>query len=229
MQRILKTASGQMLFDPDRIEPPRVEYFDPDWWQSEAGITARYEGRGQAVAVDGALGPAVLKSYHRGGFARRISHSRYLYLGARRTRGFHEWLIMHALWRAGLPVAEPLAAYFQTSGLSYRAALISRQIEHAQTLAERARNRALDHDGWQRIGRLLGAFAAFGLHHPDLNARNILIDAGEKLWWIDFDRARITSKPVDPMAMHQRLLRSLNKLELPHDADAIASGIRQAD
>ena len=226
MQRILKTAAGQMLFDPDRIESPRVEYFDPDWWQSQDQITARFKGRGQAVAVDGVLGPAVLKIYHRGGFARRISRSRYLYLGAPRTRAFQEWRVTQTLWQAGLPVAEPLAAFFQRSGLSYRAALISRQIEHAQTLADWARDQVLGHDGWQRIGRLLGAFAAFGLHHPDLNARNILIDTDEKLWWIDFDRARITSEPANPGVMHRRLLRSLNKLEIQHDADAIASGIR---
>ena len=229
MQRILKTAAGQMLFDPDRVEPPSVEYFDPDWWQSQNQITARFKGRGQAVAIDGMLGPVVLKIYHRGGFARRVSLSRYLYLGAQRTRGFHEWLITQKLWQAGLPVAEPLTAYFQRSGLSYRAALISRQIERTQTLADHARSLELDHDGWQRIGRLLGRFAAFGLHHPDLNARNILIDANEELWWIDFDRARITGKPANPSAMHQRLLRSLNKLEIRHDADAIASGLAQAD
>ena len=226
MQRILKTADGQMLFDPDRIESPRVEYFDPDWWQSQDQITARFKGRGQAVAVDGVLGPAVLKIYHRGGFARRISRSSYLYSGAARTRSFQEWIITQELWQAGLPVAEPLAAFFQRSGLSYRAALISRQIEHAQTLADWARDRTLGHDGWEQVGCLLGAFAAFGLHHPDLNARNILIDSDDKLWWIDFDRACIASKPANPGVMHRRLLRSLNKLEIQHDADAIASGIR---
>ena len=214
-----------MLFDPDRIEPPKPDYFDSDWWQSR--ITARFQGRGQAIAVDSPFGPAVLKQYFRGGLARRFSQGRYFYLGAMRTRSFQEWRITKRLWQADLPVPEPLAAFFQRSGLSYRAALISRQIEHAQTLAERADQMSKEH--WHLIGKSLARFAAFGLHHPDLNARNILIDTNDKLWWIDFDRARITANSVDANAMHQRLLRSLNKLGISYNADALTFGLRQVD
>ncbi len=53
----------------------------------------------------------------------------------------------------------------------------------------------------------------FEVWHADLNAYNILLDANDKVWLIDFDRAR--QGPVSPaqaLGNVQRLRRSLLKV-----------------
>ena len=54
-----------------------------------------------------------------------------------------------------------------------------------------------------------------GVHHADLNANNIVFDAQETVYVLDFDRGRIRDVAGGWInAVLQRLLRSLNKLHL---------------
>ena len=72
---------------------------------------------------------------------------------------------------------------------------------------------------WEETGRLVRRFHRAGLDHADLNAHNILFDAGGKGWLIDFDRGRLripeTRWRRDNLA---RLRRSLLKLRGARDA-----------
>src|SRR6056297_1192331 len=76
-------------------------------------------------------------------------------------------------------------------------------------------------DDWRNVGEMLGKFAAAGLRHPDLNANNILMDAGGKFWLLDFDRAWIADNAFDPGPMIGRLQRSMRKLGIAHDEAAL--------
>jgi len=68
-------------------------------------------------------------------------------------------------------------------------------------------------------GKLLDSLARAGAHHPDLNARNVLITwegpEGAHAYVLDVDRIRF-HLPGDPMVAQanlERLERSLNKLQ----------------
>jgi 3-deoxy-D-manno-octulosonic acid kinase len=71
---------------------------------------------------------------------------------------------------------------------------------------------ALGDDDWRKLGRLLRRFHDAGLDHADLNAHNILRDAGSGFWLIDFDQGRLRSQGGWREGNLRRLLRSLRKL-----------------
>jgi len=223
MERILRFGRVSVLYDPERLETPEPNWFDPGWWASRDGIQARFGGRGEALAVADPLPPAVLRPYRRGGLVRRLTRGRYLYTGLDRSRPWREWRITRELWMAGLPVPQPLAAALRRHGPTYSAALLTARIANAAPLS--AGTRTLDPDAWRALGRSLTDFASAGLKHPDLNAANILRDAAGRYWLIDFDRATIHDRALPTEPMLQRLLRSFHKLELAVDEAALREGV----
>lgn len=66
---------------------------------------------------------------------------------------------------------------------------------------------------WEATGQLIARFHRAGLDHADLNAHNILFDAGGHGWLIDFDRGvlRIPATRWRERNL-KRLHRSLLKL-----------------
>jgi 3-deoxy-D-manno-octulosonic acid kinase len=76
-------------------------------------------------------------------------------------------------------------------------------------MAERAEDDAF----WARIGAGIRRFHDHGVIHADLNARNILVDAADTVFLIDFDRARrIPGASAQFAANLERLRRSFDKL-----------------
>ncbi|MDX1624894.1 MAG: 3-deoxy-D-manno-octulosonic acid kinase [Wenzhouxiangellaceae bacterium] len=223
MTRILRTNGTAILHDPALLPGVEPDWFDPQWWARRGRVADELGGRARAVAVRlDDDGQAVLRRYHRGGWMRRFVRDRYAYTGLERTRSFREWRLMRALREARLPVPEPLAAYCQVSGPVYRAALLTRRVDHAADLADRAAQ--LGAEDWERLGSTIRRFADAGLRHPDLNAGNLLFDESGRFWMLDFDRARLLDEPAPAAAMITRLRRSLVKLGLPHDAEALERG-----
>lgn len=223
MDCILRFGPLAVLHDPERLTAPEPGWFDPGWWQARDAIRARYRGRGEALAVDGPTGPAVLRRYLRGGMVRHFNRSRYLYTGLERTRPWREWQLTRELWLAGLPVPQPLAAAVERRGPVYRGALLTARIENARTLNQAATE--LGTADWRRLGTVLAGFAEAGLFHRDLNAGNVLVDDRGTFWLIDFDRATLDDQPGPKSAMLKRLLRSLNKLGCRHDEAALRRGM----
>jgi 3-deoxy-D-manno-octulosonic acid kinase len=98
-------------------------------------------------------------------------------------------------------------------GLRYRADLLTRRIEGAQTLADRLAQASLGPVLAQRVGRTIARLHAANVWHADLNAHNILIDSNDAVWLIDFDRGRLRKpKLAWQQANLARLRRSLDKL-----------------
>lgn len=224
MESILKTGGWDVLVDPDRVGQPDPGWFDPDWWRSRNLVTSEFDGRGRALAIAAPFGDAVLRVYRRGGLVRHVSQGAYVYLGLDRVRSFHEWRLLRELRHRGLPVPEPLAAACQRSGLVYRAALLTAHIAGSRTLADRLVKDPLSAEQWARLGQTLARFAQAGAAHADLNARNVLMDRGSDFWVVDFDRAVLHPAPIDGRRMIRRLIRSLDKLGLAHDREALARG-----
>ncbi|AWB32619.1 3-deoxy-D-manno-octulosonic acid kinase [Orrella marina] len=149
----------------------------------------------------------------------KLSRDLYWWTGRDQTRSFREFDILAALAERsgqGLNVPRPVAAMAcRTHGLFYRAALITQRIAQAEAFWKYD-------DGliWERAGQMIARLHRAGVWHADLNVNNILIDPHEKIWLIDFDRAR--TGVTDPKRLYgnlQRLERSVRKVcsERIHD------------
>ena len=208
--QIQSTESGGILFDSTQMAAAETRWFD----QARAAGVADRAGRGEVVFFDAPFGACVLRHYHRGGLVARVNSDRYLWTGRNRSRAFREFRLLAELHDAGLPVPAPLMARYVRSGISYQADLITAQIPGARTLAEQLLARDLDAALATRVGTTLAGFHARGIWHADLNASNLLVDGGGKVWLIDFDRCR-KRRPAMPwqQANMQRLLRSFRKLQ----------------
>ncbi len=168
-------------------------------------------GRQAAWFVDGEHGPAVLRHYRRGGLRARLGRESYLWLGESRVRAWAEVRALDHLRRAGLRVPEPLGAIYWRKAPSspfYRNAILIARIPGAQALAGR-----LDRADPSAVAQAIAAMHAAGVWHADLNAYNILFDAEDRVWLIDFDRARLgVVSPKQAEKNWLRLRRSLVKV-----------------
>lgn len=200
-----------ILFDPQRLRQAEPAWFDPAHWGRRARAVDA-GGRGGAWYVDAPFGAVVLRHYLRGGAAARISRDRYAWLGPARTRSFAEYRATEALLRLGLPVPCPVAASYERSGATYRAAILLERLHDVRTFAQCAVD-APATAPWEAAGVLVARFHRAGLDHADLNAHNLLFDAAGRGWMIDFDRARLREAGRAWQANNlARLLRSLHKL-----------------
>jgi 3-deoxy-D-manno-octulosonic acid kinase len=209
------TQDGAILFDAAACAGarPDVRWFDAAHWSRQGRAEAREGGRGGVSFVETPAGACVLRHYHRGGFAARVSADRYLWTGAKRSRAFREFRLLDHLVCAGLPVPAPVAAHYARNGLSYVADLLVRRIPASETLAERLARGALDSALAGRVGATIARFHAAGACHADLNAHNILIDERGAVSLIDFDRGRLRAPALGwQQANLSRLHRSLEKL-----------------
>lgn len=180
---VVQRFAGGTLCVPQRLAATA----DPRWFDpTRGGARAVGEGGRQAAwFVDGAHGPAVLRHYRRGGLRARFGRETYLWLGASRARPFAEARVLAHLQQAGLRVPEPLGAACWRTGAFYRAAILVARIPDVRTLA--ADLRGADPAA---VAHAIHEMHAAGVWHADLNAFNILLDAQDCVWLIDFDRAR---------------------------------------
>ncbi|MGK2926276.1 MAG: 3-deoxy-D-manno-octulosonic acid kinase [Lysobacterales bacterium] len=205
--------SQVIVYDADRIQQPGPELFDPAHWVRCAAVAGRAAGRGSALLLETAFGPAVLRQYLRGGWPARFSRDRYLFTGYRRSRPLAEFRMLADLTAMGLPVPPPLAALCARQGPFYRGWLLMERIMPATPLADLLGECADDDPLWRRCGAMIRRFHAAGVVHADLNARNILVGEGERVHLVDFDRGRVVEG--DDAAFRAnlaRLRRSLEKL-----------------
>ena len=196
-------------------------WFDPAYPLLQAAAVSS-GGRQAAWFVQGAWGSAVLRHYRRGGLVARVSQQHYVWQGAGRTRSFAEFALLDHMAASGLPVPEPLGAVWWRSGLVYRAAIVVARIQGARTLAT-----CLDSADPGKVAEAIFHLHQANVWHADLNAYNILLDACDHVWLIDFDRGRMCPMPPSRRAANlARLRRSLCKVS--HNGAAFASAVEQA-
>ncbi|WP_133498307.1 3-deoxy-D-manno-octulosonic acid kinase [Cognatilysobacter terrigena] len=175
---------GAIVFDPERTGQATPGWFDPRTWGDRARPVAT-GGRGAAWFVDAPFGACVLRRYRRGGLAARLSSASYLWHGEARVRSVAEYRLLEEAQRRGIPVPTPLAAFYERSGLRYRAAILIERLRNVETLAALA----MEGDApWVEAGRLIARMHRAGLDHADLNADNLLFDRNGAGWVIDLDR-----------------------------------------
>jgi 3-deoxy-D-manno-octulosonic acid kinase len=185
--------------------------------------TDSHAGRGPVHVVAAAVpGPDesprwAVRHYRRGGAAASVLGDRYW--GAGRTRPQHELeASLHARARGVRTPAVIAGAVYRrgSSGVAgfYRADLVTEWVPGARSLADTLvdeREQAIV--VLRRAGGLVRALERAGVLHPDLNARNILLDVRGDAWVIDLDRCRHLARPNARAgaAMLRRLERSLSK------------------
>ena len=174
-----------ILYDAALIEHPDEALFCPS--SELVAEKAAAIGRGEAQFYQYQGHNLVLKQYLRGGMVANLLSDRYFGIKHEHTRSFKEFRLLHQLQRLGLAAPVPVAASAKQSGLFFRAALITLEIPHAQTLADQLMSSALDDSAWQQVGRCIRQFHDHDVYHADLNARNILF-SDNKVYLIDFDK-----------------------------------------
>lgn len=199
----------------------------------------RIDGRGPVYVVpaapdevEAALGRPgggwVVRRYRRGGLAARLLGERYLRWGT--PRPFRETRASVAARARRLPTPRVVAAAVYPKGFFYRGDLVTIEIPDAVELADvlfdperRGVAGAVDRkEALAAAGVLIRRAARAGVYHPDLNARNILLQwsgGAPDAWLVDLDRCRVGegSAPEAARPMHARLIRSIRKLEKKRD------------
>lgn len=212
-------GQGSIVFDPAQLRQATPALFDPASYGADAQAVRGLGGRGAAWFVRGPFGEGVLRHYRRGGWAARASERSYLWQGEGRVRSLREYALLDELRALGLPVPAPIAACYQRQDFRYRAAIIVRRIAEAHSFAALVAERA-EAAPWSEVGRVIGRFHRQYAHHADLNAHNVLLDAGHGAWLIDWDKGRIEPGAGSwRQRVVDRLHRSLRK-ECPGLTDA---------
>ena len=142
------------------------------------------------VAPIGGFGRVVIKHYFRGGALRRINRRTYLKIG--KTRGEAEFDMLNRVRRIGVSAPMPVAfASRPNARVFYHAWLATIEIAGAKTLADLSRSNpdramAVLPSVADQIDRLI----RHRILHVDLHPGNVLVDADDGVYLVDFDKAR---------------------------------------
>ncbi len=225
--RVESRADGIVVW-PEGGEPPPPEWFDPG--ALAAGGTTGPAGTGRAATLRFEAGgeALVLRHYRRGGLVRRVFEDRYPRVGLRNSRPWRELALLTRLHAGGMPVPRPAAARIQPLAPWspwYRGDLVTEYLEGTETLAERLCVEAGRAVPWPAIGAAIASFHGVGVDHADLNAHNILLDAEDRVYLIDFDRARLRGPGRWKQGNLARLRRSLDKVAATADGTEWGDGV----
>jgi len=213
--RYVSIPGGRILYDAAQVRKADDELLDPAFWSLRGRARGVEGGRGSLARIRDQDRDWALRHYLRGGFVARWVHDRYWWSGEERTRSFREWRLLARLRELDLPVPSPVAARYVRSGWTYTADLITAWIPETITLASAFVRSNLEEPVWQEIGRTIARFHLHGVHHPDLNAHNLLIaaeGASPHIYILDFDRGRIRERGAWERQVLARLHRSLHKI-----------------
>ena len=193
----LEMGPHYCLFDHDEIEEFSANMLSETYWQEADAITGSAQGRGTTWFVryknikSKQSKHWVLRHYYRGGLIGKVIHDSYLFTSQRKTRAAQEFALLAHMQTLALPAPKPIAYRVTRQGLFYQADLLSSRIENAQDLVAILSKQTISSSLWKKIGRTIKRFHDHNIYHHDLNAHNILIDADENVFLIDFDRGEI--------------------------------------
>jgi len=224
------------------------------WWLKagwdillqETGVSVQaasttHGGRGaiqRLVLNDGRV--AIVRRYYRGGFVRHFVRDLYWDYP---PRPFAELICTEIARQRGVPTVEVLGAEVEwsTGGL-YRGLFVTREASGLMNLWEWLRTKPTQPKReaiLTTVARVIAQLHEAGIAHMDLNLTNVLVQGDTDVpavLLIDFDRARVFSKPLpQSWCEHnlRRLRRSLDKLDpggllfSPIDLEAFCQAYRQ--
>jgi len=174
-------------------------------------------GRGRVKSIHiPEAGNVIIKEYKRGGMISFFNKKTYVdFRGKIRSEKEFEMLLMAK--KAGVDVPLPLA-YVSRGNLFYRAWLITKKINKCQNFAEIAvQNRKRAMKILPEISDSIKKLIKHRIYHVDLHPGNVLIDADDKNYIIDFDKALnfMGSKKKLSRLYRKRWARAVLKYDLP--------------
>jgi len=206
-------------------------------WAGAHPEASTMAGRGTVYSVPAPVpGPDgrarwTVRHYYRGGAVARWLDDRYLAVGE--PRPFLEAQVSATARSRNVPTPAVVGGAVYRGGLFYRADLVTEYIPESCDLADVLfgdnRLAVSAETALRAAGRLVRVLERAGVLHPDLNAKNIVLEGGPdapRAHLVDLDRcgARQPGVPVPAFPMRRRLERSLRKFEgkagfyLPHGA-----------
>ena len=166
----------------------------------------------------------VVRHYHRGGWLAPLLGDRYLRLGV--ARPLRELLSSEAVRSRGVSTPRVVAAAVYRGAIFTRGDIVTEYVSRSEDLAQvifgekrQGLGGAVDRrEALIAAGELIRTLAEAGVSHPDLNAKNVLMEwmgAAPQAHLLDLDRCKVMGEDIHlrPDGMHERLRRSLRKWE----------------
>ena len=173
-------------------------------------------GRGSVAIVHlEGIGSVVVKYYTRGGLVRYLVKRRYLRRG--KTRCQIEYEVLQKVRDLGVRAPEPIA-YAYRGGLFYKGWLVTKKINEQQTLAQLScADEEHAHIVMKELIDQVSILINNNIFHVDLHPGNVLVDSSDRVFLLDFDRARISQRDKNRLRDHYlvRWRRAVVKHRLP--------------
>jgi 3-deoxy-D-manno-octulosonic acid kinase len=212
------TSKGQTIwFDPRYVEQISALWFEAEYWQKQHALTGQAQGRGTTYFIEYQHQAWVLRHYKRGGLIGKLLNDQYLYSTLHNTRVWQELQLLRYMLAKNLPVPTPIAGRVASNFAYYRGDLITAKIPQATDLHQLLLQQPLDRKIWTAIGLTIARFHQQQVFHHDLNIHNIMLDAEQKVWLIDFDKCAVRPGDKWKAANLARLNRSLQKEKRLHE------------
>ncbi len=159
------------------------------------------------------IGPVVIKPYIRGGLIQLLLNDRFLNMGTCRAKKEFEMLLK--VKNIGIHAPEPVI-YFQKGRLFYKCWLVTKEVSNQGTIAhisltDTSFAASLSSMVWQGVDTMVEN----GIFHVDFHPGNVILGDDEKLCFLDFDKAFITSMGKD--ALLKKYINRWNRAVLKHD------------
>jgi len=161
------------------------------------------------------VGSVVVKYYTRGGLLRYVVKRRYLKWG--KTRCQIEYELLQKVRNLGVNAPEPIA-YASLGGLFYKGWLVTREIRQKQTLAELScADEEHAHIVMKDLIDHVSTLINNNILHVDLHPGNVLVDSDDRVFLLDFDKARLSRRNKNKLRDHylSRWRRAVIKHRLP--------------
>jgi 3-deoxy-D-manno-octulosonic acid kinase len=138
--------------------------------------------------LDG-IGSVVIKHYRRGGLMRYFIKRRYLKFG--KTRAQREFELLDIVGTLGINVPQPIA-YAHRGRLFYRAWLVTREIHQPLSLARLSlQDEKKTSTAMKSVIGQISLLIQNDILHVDLHPGNVVVDAAEKVYLLDFDKGSV--------------------------------------
>lgn len=222
--QVLEYDNYRIVYDPELLAEPPQQCLEPAYWQQQGAVIGSASGRGTTWFVRGERLEMALRHYYRGGLFGRLVRDHYWFTGWEQTRSFAELRLLQHLSDAGVNVPRPVAAQVRKKGWLYQADLLTEKVAGARDLVARLQHVPLPQERWEQIGQMIARMHGCGVCHTDLNAHNILLDAEQQVWLIDFDKCHLATGEGWQLGnldrLHRSFVKEVEKAGIRWDAQA---------